>query len=155
MADALYYKPPAVSITQNSALPASTLSGQIKKLVDSMAGYLAPQKAYTDNMTFEQYAAPDRAAFDILNKQATGDFNYFTMDPFQRQYANTAASSTMPLQGNAMDIYKRQQAAISQPFLDQQAAQARAFEGQTRSMYDQSLSDYYNSPTAFNNIYTQ
>jgi len=155
MADALYYKPPAVSITQNSALPASTLSGQIKKLVDSMAGYLAPQKAYTDNMTFDQYAAPNRAAFDILNKQATGDFNYFTMDPFQRQYANTAASTTMPLQGNAMDIYKRQQAATLQPFLDQQASQASQFDALTREQYNQSLSDYYASPTAFNNIATQ
>lgn len=144
---AYYYQPLDSGInTTNISLPPSTLSGQAQKLVNQYAKFLEAPKRFDQQLSYEDYVAPAREAMRLWEDEfARPEFQYFTLNPFQRQYANQAAATSMPLQGNAQELYKRRLAEVTQPFETQLEVARQQMEDTQTGLYNQLSSRYFDS----------
>lgn len=144
---AYYYQPLDSGInTTNITLPPSTLSGQAQKLVGQYAKFLEAPKRFDQQLAYEDYVAPAREAMRLWEDEfARPEFQYFTLNPFQRQYANQAAVTSMPLQGNAKELYQRRLAEVTQPFETQLEAARQQMEDTQTNLYNQLSSRYFDS----------
>lgn len=148
---------PIVQPTYNPASYKSALdpNNPLSSMINNIGGMLRPQKAFTtDVMTYDQYAAPQRAAFDQWGKDFRGEFEQSTLNPWNTKYANSAAAGGMSRMGNAKSLYEsRRQGLERQGYYDPLLQANDQFEsGVINPGYMSQLQNYYNSPTAFNNI---
>lgn len=155
---AYYPTLPNINLPQTSTgsyTPTYSSDSAIGQLIGQLGQYLAPQQQFTEALPYETYAAPQREVFNLWEQQAyRPEFEYFTLDPFKRQYANMLASSGMSQMGSAQDVYNMQRKLTEQPYYNQLNQMQNAYEDMIRSGYNQQMQDYYNAPTAFNNIGT-
>jgi hypothetical protein len=130
-----------------------SLTGPIADIVNSIGQYLAPQQAFTSTLPYETYAAPQQEAFNIWQKQTyRPEFEKYTLNPFRNESANTYALNDSNMMGNAPGLWDRQQRAVETPYYNDLEAARKQWEDMIYRGYQQQLQNYYNSPTAFNNI---
>jgi hypothetical protein len=148
-----FYQAQNLPVNIQSAPVASTLTGQIKQLVDSLASTLKPADAFTTKLPYETYAAPQRQlAQTFINEQLRPEFEYFTYKPFLAQLRNQAASSTMAQQGGYQDFVTRQKRQTEQPFYNQALEVSEQLDESARDAYNRELQKYYDSPTTYSNL---
>jgi hypothetical protein len=144
-----------LSSLENPYAPKYGSNTQIGKMIGSFGSFLAPQQSFTDTMSYDQYAAPQRAAFDLWkNNTFRPEFNRMTLNPYRQQLGGQMAGNKSYMMGNALDKRNVGVEGVMKSFYDQLEQAKGSYEQMIRGGYENSLRDYYNSPTAFNSIGT-
>jgi hypothetical protein len=126
----------------------------IKDLVSSVGQHLAPQKRFDRVLSFDKYAAPQRAVFDEWQEGVfRPEVERFTLNPFQRQYENMAAASSANLMGRGQQLYSDQYDQLKQQSYFDPLEQAKTeYNKMLEQGYQSRMQRYYTSPTAFRNF---
>lgn len=125
----------------------------IGKLIDSFGKNLAPTKRFDQVMNYETYAAPQKQAFDYWRDQVyRPEFDRQTLNPFQNRAADMGAATNSWMMGNAPQQYNNDLTNVMQSYYDTVANAQQQYDDMTLRGYQQQILDYYNSPTAMNNI---
>ncbi len=135
--------------TSGSGTPAQTASQQ---LTDKLGAYLAPQKAYSDVVSFDTANKPYQALYNTFANSATNEFNTNTYNPFLESQGNTNAANNAFGMGNAQNLTNIADRQQQIPFQNQLANVQQQLNTASRGLYNQNLSDYYNAPNAFTNL---
>ena len=144
---------PQTSTASNYKSPYSADSAA-GRLIGNAGQYLAPSQQFSqDVLPYERYAAPQQEVFNQWEQQfMRPEFERFTLDPFQRDYGNRAATTDFFRMGRAPDEYKRQLQQVEQPYYNQLEQARGSYDNMMRKGYEQQIRDYYRSPTTFSNI---
>ena len=127
--------------------------GTIADIIDTIGRNLSPQKAFNEQTTYDQYAQPQRAAFDIWEKQMyRPEFERQTLNPWKTNYANQAAGAGMSQLGGGKQMYQRSLYGQEQPYYNQLEQARGSWEDMMRQGYNTRMKRYYDSPTSFTNI---
>ena len=152
---AFFPEQPNVNIPQQQTPYTSPFASDspISQLIGQLGQYLAPQQQFSEALPYETYAAPSREAFNIWETDVyRPEFEYQTMDPFNKQYSNMAATSGLSQMGSAPDRYEYARRMTEQPYQNQLMSAQNAYEDMLTGGYRQELQDFYQSPTAYTNI---
>lgn len=123
------------------------------KLIDSVGGYLSPAQAFTELNPYDTFAQPNREALSLFEKMSLRpEFERTTRNPFERNYANETATTNRFMTGRAPQMYKEAVSQIETPYQNQLLSLQSQMEDVSRSLYNQMLQDYLDSPTTFTNI---
>lgn len=141
-------------------LPSTTLKSPIDpsspfgSILQQLGQYLSPQQAYSEKLPYETFSAPYKElANQYVESTVRPWFEKYTLNPFVEQQAAQAAGGGANFMGNAARNYTNAQNQVySQYFYPQQLQTQNTLESMARDFYNQWAKDYYNSPTAFNNI---
>jgi Ulp1 family protease len=144
-----------------SSLPAPQSNVQagtpVYDLINKIAGYLTPQKAYKDVTSYEDVANPYRkAASNFITTNLRPEFQRNIFNPannnLMNENAQNLAQSGGASLGNSAKVYQDKINAINTPLFNQEEQVKAQFENFARDIYGKKIQEYYNSPTAFNNI---
>lgn len=152
------YKPvtPKIQInTSGYTKPKSTLNPNqyLKDIIDKMGSTLQAPKSITGQLSYDNFADPYRKTFaQFENMNMRPEYERFQLNPFQRNYANTAAAGNAMYAGNGRRQFADENRKIDMGYQDQVEEQRNRFEGLARQFYDQRIQKMGNSPIALTNI---
>jgi hypothetical protein len=127
-------------------------SGAIGNIINQIGSYLKPQEAFDKQLSYEQYAQPQREAFNVWEQQMyQPEFQKYTMNPFQQKYAQQAAGGNYAQLGAGKNMYDQARQEVQQPYYNQLEQSRQSYEDMMRQGYNQKLQQYYESPIAFTN----
>lgn len=125
----------------------------MSSLIQKMGGMLTPQDAFGNKMSYETYASPQRAVFDQWTQNTfRPEFERFTLNPFKTQYSTNAAAGNMGMLGGAKKMYQTALTQTEQPYYNDLENAKNSYEDMIMQGYQKQMQNYYNSPTAFNNL---
>lgn len=136
---------PTSNITQGTPL---------SDLINKLSSYLAPEKAFTqDVMPYDNYASPQRAVLDQWVKMNyRPEFERNTLNPFKQDYAGRAGAGGAIYSGQAKNLYQNALNQTEQPYYNNLESAKTSWENMIRQGYNTQLQNYYNSPIAFTNL---
>jgi hypothetical protein len=129
---------------------ADTQAGQ---MIGQIGQYLKPYTPFTGQLPYEQYAAPTRESFNAYERTMLRPyFDRFTMNPWQRSYANNAAASGSFMMGNARKQYGNAKTQVMEPYQNQIRQSRDALEDMITKGWQSQLEKAGSSPTTMTNI---
>lgn len=137
--------------TYSSSYNQSTPFG---KLLEQMGKYLAPQKAFTQDMPYADFAKPyQEIANQYVESTVKPWFQQNTLNPYKRATANQMAVSGGNLMGNTnrrlTDSFNQ---LYSEKYYPQVNQVQNTLEDYARQFYNQLGGQNYNSPIAFRKV---
>ena len=133
--------------------PTQQTKGTLGAIVQSLGKYLSPQEAFSNQLSYDQYAAPQREVFNQWEQQMyRPEFERQTLNPWNEQYANQAAAGTTRQMGGAPQAYQRANYEVQQPYYNQLEQARQQYEQMMREGYNTRMQRNYESPNAFTNI---
>lgn len=140
-------------LQQTPYTPKYSKKSPLGGLIDQMGKYLAPTKAFTDTMTYDQYAAPQQEAFNWWSQNVyRPEFERNTLNPYRDQLRTNMAVNNSWMQGNALENRNREIDQVMQPYYDTLDQANVTWQDMVRQGYNQLGQDYYGSPTTYTNI---
>lgn len=147
----MFFNPPKINTGAPESNPYTSnlqSSSQLSKMIDSFTKGIKPVDSFmNDKLSYENFANPYRETFKLWNQDVyRPEYEYTTLNPFQRSYANAAAASGMSQMGNAQSRYQQARRSVEQPYYAQMESAKNTWEDAIRSMYENELTKYYDSP---------
>lgn len=129
-------------------------TSRLGQILNQVGGYLAPMQAFSSQLPYDTYAAPQREVFNFwANNLFRPEFETNTLNPYKRNLSNQYAGSNVGLTGRSQSLYDQQLRQAEQPFQDQLSGLKNTWDTNViRNLYNRQLTNAYDSPTAFNNI---
>lgn len=119
-------------------------------IIDQIGLNLKAAKPFSNQLSYEQYAAPQREAFNIWEQQMyRPEFEQYTLNPWEQRYGRQAAGANFAQLGGAPQMYEQQRRQIEQPYYNQLEQARQSYENMTRGGYEQRMRNYYESPISF------
>lgn len=142
----------AYSASQRGA-PKTSFSKYLSDTINRIGGTLRPSTPVTQQLSFEDYASPQRAVFDqFVGQNLRPEFERFQRNPFERQYANVSAASNRMYAGNAPRTYLDSQRQIEMGYGDQLEQMKSGYDQMIRDLYNKRISRMGDSATQMANI---
>ena len=143
----------APTLPEAQPYKANYTKGSIANIIDSIGKNLAPNKAFNDTLTYDQYAAPQREAFNLWEQQMyRPEFEQQTLNPWRDQAGRQMAGSGSFRTGASAGRYDQARTQVEQPYYDNLEQARGQYENMMRGGYNTQMERYYDSPIAFGNF---
>lgn len=135
--------------------PKQAFNPTMRSILDRVGGMLEAQRPLTEQLSFEDFAAPQRGVFnEFVDRSLRPEFERFQLNPFERQLANVSAASNRMYAGNAPARTADMRRQVEMPFFDQVEQVKSQNESMLRDFYNRRISRMGDSATNLNNLGT-